>query len=205
MNEPSDAPLGRREANRRETQQRIEDAIVAMLLEGDLARVTHDALASRTGIARRTIYRYFPDQQALLDNVWERVTALAGPKVRMPESEADMLDTLPAIYEGFDRIAALETLIRSTPQGRALRMARNDRRVRSYTAAMAAAVKDLPPTDARQATAMLQFLHTSAWLEMRDHWGLTGTEIARVCRWAMRTLLADLRARGGRPLDAEAD
>lgn len=201
MNDRSDAPLGRREANRQATQKRIEDEIVAMLLEGDLARVTHDALAARTGIARRTIYRYFPDQAALLNTVWERVTALAGPKVRMPESEADMLETLAPIYEGFDRIAALETLVRSSPQGRALRYARNERRQRSYTAACADAVKDLPEADRRQATAMLQLLHTTAWLEMRDHWGLTGTEIARVCGWAMRTLLADLRARGGRPLD----
>lgn len=201
MNDLSEAPIGRREANRQATRERIEDAIVAMLLEGELARVTHDALAARTGIARRTIYRYYPDQQALLSAVWERVTMLAGPKVRMPESEADMLETLPEIYEGFDRIAEIETLIRSTPQGRALRQARNDRRVPAYTAACADAVKDLPAADARQATAMLQLLHTTAWLEMRDHWGLTGGEIARVTGWAMRTLLADLRARGGRPLD----
>ncbi|EQB32738.1 hypothetical protein [Sphingobium ummariense] len=39
---------------------------------------------------------------------------------------------------------------------------------------------------------------------MRDHWGLDGAQIARACGWAMRTLLADLKARQGRPLDVDA-
>lgn len=63
--------------------------------------------------------------------------------------------------------------------------------------------KDLPPRDRKLATAILQVLHTTPWLEMRDHWGLSGAEMARATAWAMRTLLRDLRSRKGRPLDAE--
>jgi hypothetical protein len=53
------------------------------------------------------------------------------------------------------------------------------------------------------AIAMLQVLHTTPWLEMRDHWGLTGQQIARATGWAIRALLADLAARGSLPLDQE--
>jgi hypothetical protein len=60
----------------------------------------------------------------------------------------------------------------------------------------------LPAHDRRLATAMLQFLHTSAWLEMRDQWDLTGSDVADVSDWAIRTLLADLRRRGATPLTA---
>ncbi len=48
---------------------------------------------------------------------------------------------------------------------------------------------------------MLQVLHTTPWLEMRDHWGLKGEQIARATGWAIRTLLADLKTRGNKPLD----
>ncbi|MHA6768506.1 hypothetical protein [Sphingobium ummariense] len=37
--------------------------------------------------------------------------------VALPESEADRIALLPAIYTGFDRIAPLATLVRSTRRG----------------------------------------------------------------------------------------
>lgn len=181
------------------TRAKIGDALVGLLADDE--RVNHDAVAARAGLSRRTVYRYYPDQDSLLRALRERVTNLAGPNVRYPASEAELLSTLPAVYEGFDRIAAVATVIRSTPQGRAARLADRDARVAAYEAATADAVAALPERDRKLATAMLQFLHTSAWLEMRDQWGLDGTEIARTCGWAMRALLDDLRARGSRPLD----
>jgi hypothetical protein len=50
---------------------------------------------------------------------------------------------------------------------------------------------------------MLQVLNTTPWLEMRDHWGLDGKQIARATGWAVRTLLNDLKARGDLPLDRD--
>jgi hypothetical protein len=73
----------------------------------------------------------------------------------------------------------------------------------SYTRALADAVENLPAEDRKLATAMIQVLHTTPWLEMRDHWGLDGGQIARATGWAVRTLLNDLKARGGLPLDRD--
>lgn len=198
MDEDTTAP-GTRERKKDETRARIADDVIALMTEGRLD-ISHDLVAERTGIARRTIYRYFPDRQELLGGASTRVRELAGPGVRFPESEADLTGTLYDTYTGFDRIAPITTLMRSTPQGRAMRMAQNDLRVERYTAVTADAVKDLPEEDRKLATALLQMLHTTPWLEMRDHWGLTGEEIARATGWAIRTLLADLRARNGKPL-----
>lgn len=191
---------GKRAANREDVRARIEQALLEAMASGDSARLNHDRIAEAAGVARRTVYRYYPDRDALMQAVWDRVTSTAGPNVRFPESEAELLSTLPDIYTGFDRIAPLATLVRSTPQGRAVRLAQRDRRVDSYTRAAADAVKALPPHDQRLATAMLQFLHTSAWLELRDHWNLSGQDIATAAGWAIRILLKDLREREGRPL-----
>jgi hypothetical protein len=132
-----------------------------------------------------------------------RVRELAGPHVILPRDMDELLATLGPIYAGFDKIAAIATVVRSTPQGRALRLSQNEQRVASYTEAAAEAVADLSPRDQLLATAMLQVLHTTPWLEMRDTWGLGGDDIARATGWAVRTLLADLKRRGGLALDQD--
>ncbi|TZG29253.1 TetR/AcrR family transcriptional regulator [Sphingomonas montanisoli] len=180
-------------------RQRIVDALLSLLRDGE--DINHDRVAERAGVGRRTVYRYFPDREMLMQSVWTGVTSLAGPDVAFPTTEADLLATMPGIYEGFDKIADYATLIRSTPQGRAVRLSQRDRRIESYTAAAADAVAALPPEDRILATAILQVLHTTPWLEMRDNWNLTGTQTARACGWAMRVLLQDLRERAGKALD----
>lgn len=182
-----------------DTRARIAAALIALVGEGE--RINHDVVAEHAGISRRTLYRYFPDRDALMQEVGDEVRRRAGAGVRFPDSEDDLLGTLHAIHEGFDAIAPIATLVRSTPIGRQVRLADKQRRQKAYSAAASDAVKSLPERDRRLATAMLQFLHTSGWLEMRDHWDMTGSEIADASAWAIRTLLDDLRRRGSRPLN----
>lgn len=191
-----------RDTRKRQARAQILDAFIALLTEGE-ADLSHDAVAARSGVARRTVYRYFPDRAALMDGALLRVRELAGPKVDYPDSPEELLASLEPVYTGFDAIAPIATMLRTTPQGRLLRLAQNDQRVRRYTAALADAVRELPPADRKLATAMLQVLNTTPWLEMRDHWGLDGKQIARATGWAIRTLLADLKRRGSLPLDRD--
>jgi AcrR family transcriptional regulator len=195
---PRSAPENRKD----ETRARILDAFIAMMGEGD-AVLNHDMIAERAGVARRTVYRYYPDRPALMDAALLRVRELAGVGVGYPDSPEDLLATLEPIYTGFDAIAPIAVMTRTTPQGRAMRLAQKAQRVARYTRALAEAVKDLPEQDRKLATAMLQVLHTTPWLEMRDQWGLDGRQIARATGWAVRTLLKDLRERGGLPLDQD--
>lgn len=199
MNDKSEAPRGLRERKKDEARNRIADAVIELMAEGR-PDISHDVVADATGISRRTIYRYFPDRDALLSAASTRVRELAGSRVSFPKSEADLLDT-HAIYTGFDRIAPIATLVRSTPHGRAMRKSQKTERQESYRAVTADAVKSLPDDDKVLATAMLQVLHTTPWLEMRDHWDLNGEQIARATNWAIRTLLNDLRSRGDTPLN----
>jgi AcrR family transcriptional regulator len=199
MNHMPEPARGLRERKKDEARNRITDAVIELLAEGR-SDISHDTVSAATAISRRTIYRYFPDKQALLAAASTRVRDLAGTRVTFPATEQDLLDTR-SIYTGLDRIAPVATLVRSTPYGRAMRLSQKAERQASYTAVTADAVKDLPEEDRLLATAMLQVLHTTPWLEMRDHWDLSGEQIGRATSWAIRTLLADLRARGSTPLD----
>ena len=189
-----------RERKKHASRARILDELIGLMTEG-AADLSHDAVASRAGVGRRTVYRYFPDREALMEAALSRVRSLAGPQVGLPGSAEEILATLEPIYTGFDKIAPIAIMTRSTPQGRALRLSQNKARIKAYTAALAGAVKALPESDRRLAIAMIQVLHTTPWLEMHDHWGLNGKEIARATGWAIRTLLADLKARGNLPLN----
>lgn len=191
-----------RDRKKQQVRAQILDAFIQLMTEG-AADLSHDAVADRAGLGRRTVYRYFPDREALMDGALIRVRELAGVKVTYPASAGELLETLEPIYTGFDAIAPIITVLRTTPQGRQLRLAQNAERIRSYTAALADAVRDLAPDDRKLATAMLQVLHTTPWLEMRDHWGLSGHQIARATGWAVRTLLNDLKRRNGLPLDRD--
>ena len=196
------APAATRAIKKEEARARILDAFIALLTEG-AEDLSHDAVADRAEVGRRTVYRYFPDRAALMDAALLRVRERAGTRVTYPQSAAELLDTLEPIYTGFDSIAPLITMLRTTPQGRQLRLAQKRQRAASYTRALAEAVENLPPEDRKLAIAMLQVLHTTPWLEMRDHWALDGRQIARATGWAVRTLLNDLEARGSLPLDQD--
>ena len=191
-----------RDRKKQQAREQILDAFIELMTEGAID-LSHDAVAERTGLGRRTVYRYFPDRAALLDGALVHVRELAGVRVDYPRSADELLETLEPIYTGFDAIAPIITMLRTTPQGRQLRLAQNDQRVRSYSAALADAVRELSPADRKLATAMLQVLHTTPWLEMRDHWGLSGRQIARATGWAVRTLLGDLQRRGSLSLDRD--
>ena len=192
-------PTSARERHKQDVRARILDSLIALLSEG--IDINHDRIAERTGVARRTVYRYFPDHDALMQPLWDRVVNVAGgAAVKFPDSEAELIESMPSIYQAFDRIAGLATIVRSTPQGRAVRVAQKERRRAAYVAATADAVKELPEPDRLLATAVLQVLHTTPWLEMRDQWDMDGTQMATACGWAVETLLKDLRARGCKPL-----
>jgi AcrR family transcriptional regulator len=190
---------GTRARKRDEATARMLDAAIAVMVSG--GELTHDRVAADAGVGRRTVYRYFPDRDALMQAIWARITERAGPQVGFPETEEALLASIPHIHRGFDRIAEVSTLLRSTPQGRTVRLSRREERRAMYAAATADAVADLAEPDRTIATAMLQMLHTTPWLELRDQWGLDGDAIARGIGWTIRTLLADLRARGSAPLD----
>jgi AcrR family transcriptional regulator len=193
------ARIGRRERNKNAIRTRITDDLIRLISEG--LEIRHDLISKRTGISRRTVYRYFPDRESLLESAWDCVAQLGFHHVLLPRSEEDLTEQLHEVYTGLDRIAPIATFTLSTPLGRAIRRASNKRRIQSYTAAAQNAVKHLPPQDRKLATALLQALHASPWLEMREHWGLTGEQMARATKWAIRTLLNDLHLRGSTPLD----
>ena len=200
-----DLPPGSlRERMKAQTRELIVDQLVAALAEGALGQTSHDALARRVGVSRQTVYRYFPDRDALMEALWARINAelAGGGAPGLPTTEQGLLDVLAPLFANYDRIAPLITISQSTPEGRAMRLSVKDRRSQAFLDVTADATAGLSAEDRTLAAAIVQLLvGGQAWLEMRQQWDLTGEQMARATGWAARTLFADLHARNGRPLD----
>src|SRR3954467_4950787 len=104
MNAP-EISTGKRAAHREDVRRRIEEALLECMAAGQMNRINHDALAEMTGVSRRTVYRYFPDRDALMKALWHRTTRAAGPAVGFPRNAEEILARLDPVYRGFDRNA----------------------------------------------------------------------------------------------------
>src|SRR3569833_4006856 len=98
--------IGKREANREALQQRIEDALLAAMAAGEPARITHESVAEAVGVSRRTVYRYYPDRDALMKALWRRTTRAFGAGVGFPRDAEHVLHRLDEVFRGYEDNAA---------------------------------------------------------------------------------------------------
>lgn len=168
------------------------------MIEG--ADINHDIVAARCGIGRRTIYRYFPQREPLLEAAWKRVLTAAENRLRIPHSRDQYFAELSATHSSFDEVAELMTLFFSTPRGRATRLSHGASVREAFHRAFERDVAHLPGAERALPLAVLQLIHSAAWLEMRDFWGLDAEQISRASSWAANVLVRDLHRRASLPL-----
>lgn len=181
------------------TRTVIEEAMIGLMADGE--RLNHDAVAARAGVSRRTVYRYFPDQDSLRHAAWARMS----PGGRVPDTLDDLLGGLEARFAKFDRNAAAMTVALASADGRAMRNQMKAERETAYRGMFGHAVEALAEPDRTWAIAAIQLMSSGfVWREMRDQWDMDAHGMATAANWAIDVLLADLRRRGGRPLDQGA-
>lgn len=184
-----------RAAQAAQTRERIESAAADLLGEGSAAdSITFRAVAERAGVTEMTVYRHFPTRDALMQGLWRQINARMSPGVGMPDSIQSLLAQHAALFTGFDRVAPQIVASVTTEQGREMRAALNGRRRKAFRSIAREAAPGLSPAECTRAAAVLQLLHSAhAWMSLRDQWGLDGREIGVATRWAIDTLLAELR------------
>lgn len=91
------------------TATAILDAALAEVLAHGIRRTSMADVARRSGVARQTVYRYWPDAQALFASLVTREVVAQLPT----RTRAESLDELVAmLVEGADRIRGLEIVDR---------------------------------------------------------------------------------------------
>jgi hypothetical protein len=167
-----------RQAQAAQTRERIQCAAADLLGEGSAA----DSITFR------------PTREALMHGLWHQINARMAPGIGMPDSIDALLAQHAALFTGFDRQAPQIVASLVTEQGREMRSSLNEQRCKAFRGIAREAAPTLSPAECTRVAAVLQLLHSAhAWMSLREQWGLDGREIGAATRWAIETLLADLR------------
>lgn len=189
-----ESPL--RQAQAEETRRRILAAVETLLQAEPEKPLSFDAVAAASGVERRTVFRHFPNKDALLAAFWTWLNQRVALRT-WPETEAD-LRTMPAeTFAGFDRHEGVIRAALASASGREMRMGVNADRQAAFRASLAAAARGVDPRRAEHAAAVAQLLYSaSAWQSLKDYWGLDGREAGEAVSWAIGALAEALRREG---------
>jgi AcrR family transcriptional regulator len=90
------------EAHRREVRDAILESTVALVAKHGLRSVTMSQVADETGIGRATLYKYFPDVEAILVAWHERqISGHLEHLAELRDQPGDAAERLKAVLEAF--------------------------------------------------------------------------------------------------------
>lgn len=171
----------------------IVRAFVHHLEAGDADDVAMATLADEAGVSRRTLYRYFPSRDALLDaaGTWIREELLQLPIEIGAEGIAASFRDATTKLQRHPRLA--RALLR-TQTGRAVRRGARDERVQAIHRAVRAEAPHASRRQLEHGAAVLAYLCSSnAWTTIQDESGLDAASARAAVEWAIDALVARLR------------
>jgi len=176
-----------RQVQRAVTEQRIIEALAALIDEEHPLEISMAAVAKRAAVSEPTLYRHFPTKRDLF-------AALAGYQFRTvaaglaPASADDIADAVRTVFQ---RSSAMENVVRWTlaatdPE----RVPRPN--VHARLAMLRTALGDQAEGDDDDPQFLLRtvLLLTSpmAWLYWKDYLGLDTADAAATAGWAIKAL-----------------
>lgn len=181
------------------SRQAIRDAVAELLLTEHPANLSIPAVAKAAGVSVRTVYRYFPTKQDLLEDVAEvqqrKVDALSNGRENMFENPGAYLT---AMWSDFEQNVEAIRAQHLSPLGAELR---NNRLVKTREGTINRLEKSFPdaPDQDRQdlADVMITMMSSAAFLELHTRFGRSGPDAARLAWWAATAMQKQFAADGG--------
>ena len=190
--------VGLREQYAAATRERILSAVADLVERGELEELTVPAVAEASGVSLRTIYRYYPTREDLMEAAgrWIGDELLRHPYPRDLDEVADLFE---AGCRDFDERPGLARALALSQLGQRVRGYRRRERLEAIGRALREEVGGVDEQELRHAEAVLAYLHNIvAYTVLREECGMSGEEIGRAIAWAIRTLVEDLRRKDRR-------
>jgi AcrR family transcriptional regulator len=184
-----------RDAHATAARERILSTVAELIERGEPDELTMPDVAAASGISLRTIYRYYPTREGLIEAAgrWIGKELMRHPYPRTLDEVADLFE---AGCPDFDKRPGLVRAMAFSRLGRRARGYRRRERLGAISKALREELAAAPKAEIRRAEAVLAYLHNMlAYTTLREESGLEGEEIGRAIGWAIRTLIADLRRR----------
>jgi AcrR family transcriptional regulator len=179
-----------------QTRELILDAVTDLLGDRRADEVTTRDIATTAGVSERTVYRHFPDRDALLEGLSRRLPHLDGGKPSFGVGGLDDLAPtcrrLMAVLDEHYVNARAEAVFNADPRRYSADTQANTREMRELLA------RELPELTDRErlriAAVIRCLVSTQAWLRMREEFGVPGSESGPVVAWVIETIIRALRA-----------
>jgi len=173
------------------TRQRIVDAVANLIVEEHPASLSVPAIAARAGVSLRTVYRYFPTKEALIDTVSNlnspEDTLRAFPPDKLQLDDLD--EYVPQLWGELEHTRASIRAQMATPIGVQMAKKRAKRRNEVVERVLADEGVALEPDDQRRLVAMISMLMSrTALFELTDVHGLSVEEAARTAVWTTKAI-----------------
>jgi AcrR family transcriptional regulator len=183
-----------RERQAEQVRAAVLDAVLDRLESRAYDDLSMAEIAAAAGVSLRTLYRYFPDRDALLHAAGERLYAALDVPI-----EIDGPDRIaPSFRDAAARLSTRPELARALVRsnaGRAARSGVRSRRADAISAALAPIAGAVDPETATGATAVLAHLCSAAsWVSIADESGLSDAAAQQAVAWAIEALVAALAA-----------
>lgn len=202
MNRPSRRPYSSplREAQARETRERILEGVAAWLQLERADDLTLDAIADEAGVERRTVFRHFATKEALLEAFWVWINQRLTPRT-LPATLEELLAAPRETFARFDDEAGIIRASIHSRAGRAMRLAAVPARRDAFREALRPVTRGASARDRRRLEALAHLLYSAAaWETMRDYAGLSGAQAGDAASWALDVLVEAVR-RAAAPSD----
>ncbi len=181
------------------SRQAIREAVTKLLVTEHPASLSVPAVAAEAGVSVRTVYRYFPTKQDLLDDVAEIQQRRADTMVN---GRQDLFDNpgayLEALWTDFETDLEAVRAQHLSPLGREIRGRRRDQFREGLRVRMAKAFPDAPEEQRHQLADLVMTVMSSAtFLELHERLGHSGADAARMAWWAARAMQKQFAEDGG--------
>ena len=179
---------------RESTQRAILDSAMTMLREEPASTISHEAIADKSGIAARTVYRHFPTRGDLGAALWARIRDETG--TRWPTTEAEIVPAVRAQFAQFDKH---EAFVRATMFASATTDARAQGSAEGRAAfglSLAAVTRNLSPAEGRRLIAACLAIYSAPfWLMLRDRGKLSAPEAREAAATAIEVVISAAKNR----------
>jgi AcrR family transcriptional regulator len=174
------------------TRNHILNEAYSLLVEHPDQPFSHEAVAARAGVGARTVYRYFPAQSDLYEELWVNLRKQSG--TIFPSREEEILPQVQILYERFDWNEKLIRAVLESPAGRRVRERGAPEGRAAFAKSLEKLITGLSAAKKRQMIAVFLAIHSAPfWDMLRTRGDLSGKDAIEAATWAMRTLLHTLR------------
>jgi AcrR family transcriptional regulator len=187
----------RRAAQADETASRIVEATIDLLAEAE-TELSVSAIASKAGVSAPSVYKHFPNRQAIFEAVQSRINERFG-RPAWPKTGDEILQSVPQLHRFFSNNEQLVRAAVSAPQLRGFWEVTRKRRDDAISKALRDRTGGLASAHTRAIAAMVvRIVGVESWLELKDVWGLDDDTITNATLDALRAVLGSAgRRRGG--------